>query len=67
MKKLQKLLEDDYQKFESLDNIDISSYVLGFEQCTRTLMDKIVPSIIVGVWSIAVVLWQHFEYYNYYL
>ena len=31
MKKLQKLLEDDYKDFESLDIIDKSSYVLGRE------------------------------------
>ena len=28
MKKLQELLEDDYEDFESLDNIEKSSYVL---------------------------------------
>ena len=33
MKKLQKLLEDDYEDFdhESLDNVEKSSYVLGSE------------------------------------
>ena len=28
MKKLQELLEDDYEEFESLDNVEKSSYVL---------------------------------------
>ena len=31
MKKLQELLEDAYEDFESLGNIGISSYVLGSE------------------------------------
>ena len=31
MKKLQKLLKDDYEGFESLENIDKSFYVLGSE------------------------------------
>ena len=31
MKKLQELLEDDYEDFESLENVDTSSYVLGRE------------------------------------
>ena len=30
MKKLQELLEDDYEDFESLENVE-SSYVLGSE------------------------------------
>ena len=29
MKKLQELLEDDYEDFESLENVEKSSYVLG--------------------------------------
>ena len=29
--KLQGLLEDDYEDFESLENVKISSYVLGSE------------------------------------
>ena len=28
MKKLQELLEDDYEDFESLDNVEKSTYVL---------------------------------------
>ena len=31
MKKLQELLEDAYEDFESLDNVEKSSYVLGSE------------------------------------
>ena len=31
MKKLQELLEDDYEDFESLENVEKSSYVLGNE------------------------------------
>ena len=31
MKKLQELLEDDYEEFESLENVEKSSYVLGSE------------------------------------
>ena len=30
-KKLQELLEDDYEDFESLENVEKSSYVLGSE------------------------------------
>ena len=32
MKKLQKLLEDNYEEFESLDNIEKLSYVQGCEE-----------------------------------
>ena len=31
MKKLQDLLDDDYEEFESLNNAEKSSYVLGSE------------------------------------
>ena len=31
MKKLQELLEDDYEDFESLENVEKSSSVLGIE------------------------------------
>ena len=31
MKKLQELLEDDYEAFESLENVEKSSYMLGSE------------------------------------
>ena len=33
MKKLQELLEDDYEDFESLDNVEKPSYVLGSKLC----------------------------------
>ena len=36
MKKLQELLEDDYEDFESLDMVDKSSYVLGSELWEKT-------------------------------
>ena len=32
IKKHQELLEDDYEEFESLDNVEKSFYVLGSEQ-----------------------------------
>ena len=32
MKKLHELLEDNYEVFEYLDNVEKSSYVLGSEQ-----------------------------------
>ena len=35
MKKLQKLLEDDYEDFESLENVKKSAYVLGSELWER--------------------------------
>ena len=38
MKKLQELL-NDYEEFESLDNIEKSSYVLGSELWKISLMD----------------------------
>ena len=49
MKRLQKLFEDDYEEFESLDNIEKSSYVQGCEEWKRKLMVKTAPPIIVGV------------------
>ena len=39
MKKLQELLEDDYEDFESLDNVEKSSYVLGSELWRVSSMD----------------------------
>ena len=40
MKKLQvELLEDDYEEFESLDNVEKSSYVLGSELWGVSSMD----------------------------
>ena len=38
MKKLQELLEDDYDDFESLENVEKSSYVLGSERWESKLM-----------------------------
>ena len=35
IKKLQELLEDEYEDFESLENVDKSSYVLGSVSCGR--------------------------------
>ena len=35
MKKLHELLEDDYEDFESLDNVEKLSYVLGSELWER--------------------------------
>ena len=39
MKKLQELLEDDYDDFESLENVEKSSYVLGSELWESNSMD----------------------------
>ena len=56
MKKLQDLLKDGYEDFESLDNVEKSSYVLGSELwdknsmvCLACLRNII---IIVDVWEI---------------
>ena len=54
MKKLQELLEDDYEEFESLDSVEKSSYVLGSEQ-SESKFDKLlslVKEYIVDVWEI---------------
>ena len=52
MKKLQELLEDDYEQFESLDNIEKSSYVLGSEQWENKFdgLLSLVKENIVDVW-----------------
>ena len=39
IKKLQELLEDEYEHFESLDKVEKLSYVLGSEQGRVSLMD----------------------------
>ena len=39
MKKLQELLEDDYEDFESPENVEKSSYVLGSELWGVSSMD----------------------------
>ena len=54
MKKLQELLEDDYEDFESLDNVEKSSYVLVSE-LWETKFDgllALVKEYIVDVWEI---------------
>ena len=45
IKKLQKLLEDEYEDFESLDKVEKSSYVVS-------LMDCLVREYIIDVWEI---------------
>ena len=54
MKKLQELLEDDYEEFESLDNVDRLSYVLGSELCESKFdgLLSLVKEYIVDVWKI---------------
>ena len=50
MKKLQELLEDDYEDFESLRNVDKLSYVLGSE-LWESKFDGLL-GLIVDVWEI---------------
>ena len=54
MKKLQELLEDDYEDFESLENVEKSSYVLGSEVWESKFdgLLALVKEYIVGVWEI---------------
>ena len=54
MKKLQELLEDDYEDFESLDNVEKSSYVLGSELWENKFdgLLALVKEYIVDVWEI---------------
>ena len=54
MKKLQDLLEDDYEYFESLDNVDKSSYVLGSELWDSKFdgLLSLVKEYIVDMWEI---------------
>ena len=54
MKKLQELLEDDYEDFESLDNIEKSFYVLGSELWESKFdgLLSLVKEYIVDVWEI---------------
>ena len=54
MKKLQELLEDDYEDFESLENVKKSSYVLGSELWESKLdgLLALVKEYIVDVWEI---------------
>ena len=54
MKKLHELLEDDYEDFESLENVEKSSYVLGSE-LWESKFDELLCSVkeyIVNVWEI---------------
>ena len=54
MKKLQELLEDDYEDFESLDNVEKTSYVLGSELWENKFdgLLALVNEYIVNVWEI---------------
>ena len=52
MKKLQELLQDDYEDFESLENVEKSSYVLGSELWESKFdgLLALVKKYIVDVW-----------------
>ena len=54
MKKLQELLEDDYENFESLEDVEKSSYVLGSELWESKFdgLLALVKEYIVYVWEI---------------
>ena len=54
MKKLQEFLEDDYEDFESLDNVEKSSYVLGSELWESKFdgLLSLVKEYIIDVWEI---------------
>ena len=54
MKKLQELLEDDYEDFESLENVEKLSYVLGSELWENKFYGllSLVKEYIVDVWEI---------------
>ena len=54
MKKLQELLEDDYEDFESLENVEKSSYLLGSELWESKFdgLLALVKEYIVDVWEI---------------
>ena len=54
MKKLQELLEDDYEDFESLENVEKSSYVLGSELWESKFYGllSLVREYMVDVWRI---------------
>ena len=54
MKKLQELLEDDYEDFESLENVEKSSYVLDSELWESKFdgLLALVKEYIVDVWEI---------------
>ena len=54
MSNLQELLEDDYEDFESLENVEKSSYVLGSELWESRFdgLLALVKEYIVDVWEI---------------
>ena len=54
MKQFQELLEDDYEGFETLDNVEKSSYVLGNELWESNFdgLLSFVKECIVDVWEI---------------
>ena len=54
IKKLQELLKDDYEDFDSLENVEKSSYVLGSELWERKFdgLLALVKEYIVDVWEI---------------
>ena len=54
MKKLQELLNDDYEDFESLENVEKASYVLGSELWESKFdgLLALVKEYIVDVWEI---------------
>ena len=53
-KKLQELLEDEYEDFESLDKVEKSSYVLGSELWASKFdgLLSLVKEYIIDVWEI---------------
>ena len=54
IKKLQELLEDEYEDFESLDKVEKSSYVLGSELWESKFdgLLSLVKVYIIDVWEI---------------
>ena len=54
IKKLQELLEDEYEDFESLDKVEKSSYVLGSELWESKFDEllSLVKEYIIDVWEI---------------
>ena len=54
IKKLQELLEDEYEDFESLDKVEKSSYVLGSELWESKFdgLLSLVKEYVIDVWEI---------------
>ena len=54
IKKIQELLEDEYEDFESLDEVEKSSYVLGSELLESKFdgLLSLVKEYIIDVWEI---------------